>query len=153
MWWLYHRGSLIEAWEYPALEWAVKGHFSPCPAFPDPCFVLASLNDSFPNTSVGLGMGVIGFSVSVFPTPFLLLEVVFGSKMPCPVCDCSSSCGCVWSGRERSSTQMVLCAPSICFAIRVTNCLPAWDPGERSLSRGSWLKVNWLSVFVGMTVL
>lgn len=116
---LYACHPLVEAWQYPALWWAMKGLFSPYPAGPDCCFVLAWLDDfSLPRihpTSVGLRMGSFVSLFLCFPLPFPLLGFVFWSQMPGPICYCSSSCGFVWLGREKSSAQVVLCAPSICF--------------------------------------
>lgn len=51
-WVLYACVPLVEAWQYPALRWALRGHFGPCPAGPDHCFVPACLdNFSFLYTS------------------------------------------------------------------------------------------------------
>lgn len=51
-WVLYACVPLVEAWWYLALWWALSGHFGPCPAGPDHCFVPAWLdNFSFLYTS------------------------------------------------------------------------------------------------------
>lgn len=118
---------LIEPWQSPASQWAMEGHFGSCPAGSDRCFVLAWMGNFFLSHIhlASVGLGVICFSIfPAPPPPPLLLGFVFWNKMPSPICYCSSSCGFVWSGRKKSSAQMVLCAPSICFdCVCVTNCL------------------------------